>query len=155
MPDKPISSFNIADEKKVDVLLMLLDKTRLGISSLTQQSYTATVWSITLMVSVCAFWISSELNDKALRLLLISAVLIFASLTQWYLWALRNFNRGSGKVLVQLEAALHLCDENAYIKGSPFFRYTGQWFARYQLVQLAVFHVVATVFVILILVLTK
>jgi hypothetical protein len=155
MQDKPISSLNIADEKKVDVLLTILENTRSGISSLTNQSYTATVWSITLMISVCAFWLSTELPIEVLRWLLICAILIFTFLTQWYLWLLRSFNRSGGRTLVQIEAALQLCNENAYIKDLPFFKYTGEWLPPYQLVQLSIFHMVVSVFVVIVLILTK
>lgn len=141
----PTGKFNVSDEKKVDVLLALMTNVRENIRYWTEQSYNATVWSIGLMVSISGFWLLSGSRTAQLRYALLFGVIVFGLLTQWYLSRLRRSFNADGSALVKLEAALKLCDKDAYVDGQ-FFGYTGKWFKPTQAVHLAWTHVIVMIF---------
>lgn len=143
----PENVIEFSHEKRIDVIISVMESIRQSILSWTERSYKATSWSIGILLSVVSFWIlyGDPVNIR-IRSIIASGMFIFGSFTQLYLLAALRAFRGNGSTLVKCEAALNLCNKGSYFKHQPFFGYSGKWLSSKSLSILRLFHFAVLIF---------
>jgi len=89
--------------------------------------YKSAFWSSGILISLVTLFVQNFNEFHGVRYFLSLAILAFGIITQIYLRMAGKAIDENGLVLVQIEAALSLCKNNFYIKGEPFFGYSGKW----------------------------
>ena len=143
----PDSALDIADEKKVDVLVQYLMSLRSNIVAWNDRAYRAAVWSTGILFSASGYCLFHRAEmTTSVRVMLAIGFALFGGLTQNFLYAARRSHRGTGRVIDRVQATLRLCDENAYIKGARFFGYSGHYIEPKSMTSLQILHGCALVF---------
>lgn len=143
----PENVIEFSNEKRIDVIISVMESIRQSILSWTERSYKATSWSVGILLSVVSFWIlyGNPVNFR-IRGIIATGVFVFGSFTQLYLLAALRAFRGNGSTLVKCEAALSLCSTGSYFKHQPFFGYSGKWLSSKSLSILRLFHFAVLIF---------
>lgn len=137
----PVTTFTVTDDKKVDILISLYGTLRTSIANCIERCYKAAFWSVGILLSLAGAWLlhGQGISLKG-RFLSVAGTFLFGALTQLHLDAEREEYFGNGVALVKVEAALGLCQADAYIQGAPFFGYSGKWVPARNLALLQIFH---------------
>jgi hypothetical protein len=115
------SSLQISDDRKVEIVLKLLESSRSQIMTWHNQAYVATTASLGLVFLVTKVWMSASPETLAGLLACEVAITAFAVLTQFYLRSARDNYNGNEENKLKCEYALRLKDENAYFDGARFY----------------------------------
>jgi len=115
------SKVNIDDNRKVDILLKLMESFRSQIMAWHDRAYVAAVGSLGLLLGVTKLWIDTENKELLFLIGYVSAIVIFEILTQLYLRTTRHNYEGNEEGKLKCEYALRLKDEDAYFSEAMFF----------------------------------
>lgn len=142
----PISNLNISDDKKIDILINLMNSFRTNVQAWTERAYKLTIWSVGIMISSVSYcFLHSETITKKGLIFISIALFVFGLLTQLYLSAAQRAHKGNGIAISKCEAALKLCDLGSYLKNELFFGYSGKWLSSKSLRVLQIFHLAVLV----------
>lgn len=140
------------DEKKVDVLISLMNTSKFNILSWSERAYKATSWSVGIILAIVGYFIlHGNLMPFKGRIIITLGTILFGFMTQLYLSAAKRAHNGNGYVLVKCESALRLCEKGTYFKEQEFFGFSGQYLPSKSLKVLRMFHIVVLVFSVIIL----
>jgi len=78
------SNVNLADEKKVDAIVGLLSVVHQHVSHWHAHAYSATTWSIGIILGIGYYWLTTG-GDLVQRCFLVGGTLVFTVLAQIYL----------------------------------------------------------------------
>jgi hypothetical protein len=123
----PESTLEISDDKKVDILLEIYNNTRISSGEVSNKIYNIIIWSTGLFFGLVALFVQYFQDIKDTRYILLLSTIFLILITQIYIHNLVGMRESSGKVIVQIEAVLRLCENDVYLKGQPFFGYSGKW----------------------------
>lgn len=137
----PQKSFEISDDKKVDILISLMKDLRININEWTERTYKATIWSIGLMFAIVAFGLTNKMNaDFNHQLFIIFGILIIGILTQVFISHALKAHTGTGIALEKCQVSLGFSEEGFYLKDKRFFGYSGKWLKSKSIKILQIFH---------------
>lgn len=126
--DVPECSYDIPDDKKIEIVINLMNNFRAQINEWNDRAFKTTTWSAGLTISFVAYRLLNidKIGPQENTFILIS-VIIFGFLNILYILSAIRSHYGNGKGLVKCEALLKLCDIGEYIKDERFFGYSGKW----------------------------
>ncbi|MBI5183789.1 MAG: hypothetical protein HY999_05450 [Nitrospinae bacterium] len=137
----PLGQLEPSEDKKVDVLIALMNTSKFNILSWSERAYKASTWSVGIILAIVGYFFlyGNNMPYKG-RIILTLGTILFGLLTQLYLSAAKRAHFGNGYVLVKCESALRLCEKGTYFKDTEFFGYSGQYLPSKSLKVLRIFH---------------
>jgi hypothetical protein len=115
------SKIKIDDNRKVDILLKLMESFRSQIMAWHDRAYFAAVASFGLLLGVTKLWINTKDKKWPYLICFICSIIIFEVLTQFYLRSTRQNYQGNEDGKLKCEYALRLKDEDAFFNNDRFF----------------------------------
>ena len=150
--DVPISTLDISDDKKVELLISIMNAVRADHISWIDRTYKAAMWSIGLLVTAMSFVLVEKINIPPNGLLFIAiGMTLFGISTQLFFCAARSAHHGIGATIVRCQTGLRLCEEGGYLNGQTFFGYhEGKWIPPTQITLLQILHFIVLLLSVLI-----
>jgi len=147
----PISALTISNDKKVELLISIMNELRADHISWIDRSYKAAMWSIGLLVTAMSYVLMEKNNIPENGLIfIVIGMTLFGIVAQLFFCAARNAHHGIGAAIVRCEAGLRLCEAGSYLNDQPFFGYSGEWIPPTQITILQILHFVVLLLSVLI-----
>ncbi|HEX8273193.1 MAG TPA: hypothetical protein VF615_11180 [Longimicrobiaceae bacterium] len=141
----PVPSFDIATESRIDVLIAVHNAVRDSIHRWEDRLYQGSLTSSGAILLALGFFLQHP-NLAAHRIAVAGALLLFGGLGGIYLVLAARASAENGAFLTKIEAAMGLCEPNAYLVGCRFVGYSGQWMRNWRAIPLLVAHMMITFF---------
>ena len=136
------SALEINNERKVDVVVSVMNSVREQIGQWHSRSYSVATWSIAILLGIVAYWIKS--GNAVDQLFFVAGMFLFTGMGQIYLYFSQDAIKKNGQVLVKCEAVLRLTEHDTYVQNDKFFATspTGEWVIPVEMKALRWFHLV-------------
>jgi hypothetical protein len=145
-------------EDKKDILISIMNSIRMHLDPLGNFAYRAAIWSVGILLTLCAIWlgVASKVDVdlqliRSYRFLFVLGLILIGLLSSIYIYTIILAIKGNGNVLVRCEAALKLTEKDCYLKGEKFFMHKSKnWVIPYSIYALLSINIAATILAIVI-----
>lgn len=149
------SKLNIESDRKVDVVLSVMNSMREQIGQWHNRSYSVATWSIVVLLGIVAYWFKS--GNSADKEFFVIGMFLFVIMSQIYLHFSQDAIKKNGRVLAKCETVLRLTEQDTYVCNDTFFdpSPTGEWVTPVEIKALRWFHLVVGLIAIAAIILLK
>lgn len=141
----PVPSFKIPDEKKVDVLIAVQTSLRDSIDKWEDRLYQGSLASAGAMLLTVGFFLQHP-GLARYQHAVVWAMFLFGGFATLYLLLAARARTENGAFLVQIEAAMGLCDFEGYLLRRRLVGYSGRWMRNWRAFPLLLGHTVIWLF---------
>lgn len=138
-----LSVLNISDDKKADILVSLGLQVRRNIHQWETRAFTASTWSIGILLGVLVLWVTGDnIPKQGAKTPLFVAVVLFGAMIQAILYFSRRKFMDNEPVSMAVRDGLRMNETGQYFSDRPFFKSQKQWGPPWHIIFIEVLHAI-------------